>query len=275
MADDMRLLSPANDLLDDEAALREKFEEDGLLFLRQVFNGAELAAVGDRFAGLLRAGGFADPLPADGGDGTVRWSGKDVESVDDLAFDREIPHAEFWAAASVQSVLQTCFTGPVHVFKQRVFRFVAPRDKRFITPPHQDGYYVESDDFRTVWVPLVACDARLGGLNVIPGSHRLGLLSHVAYPEYRVFGRDYSPVGIPADLIDGPWLSSPYEPGDMIIFHRHLVHGSLPNLSAHGIRLSMDVRVQPQAAPRSYYATHDAAAVSTEANRKTTAAWVR
>jgi len=103
--------------------------------------------------------------------------------------------------------------------------------------PHQDNYYVRSDQdaFIAAWVALEDAGSRNGGLVAYPRSHLEPILpvqevhvpptSRPLYPNQR--GRE--------TLVPIQYKPLPLEvkPGATIFMHGHLVHSSLDNLSQH------------------------------------------
>ena len=82
----------------------------------------------------------------------------------------------------------------------------------------------------------------LGGLAVLRGSHKAGLLGVTHNPgagglESILCGLDYE------------WSTTDYKAGDVLTFHSHTVHKSLPSLSDERVRLSCDFRYQPADEP--------------------------
>src|SRR5262249_61587297 len=124
-----------------------------------------------------------------------------------------------------------------------------------VTPPHQDHFFIRANsEFRTVWIPLMPIDKRVGGLVVAAGSHRGGLREHVEQESvfsYQMKGRKQR--GVALDTIAEPWLTTEYLPGDVVVFHSLMLHWALPNTSDR-IRLSLDARCQPARTPRTWQA---------------------
>lgn len=91
-------------------------------------------------------------------------------------------------------------------------------------PWHQDDGYgrLEPPDDVTVFVALVDMDARNGGLAIVPGSHRAGLLPH---------GRaGVNPLLVETELPAEP-VAVPLRAGEAVAFTGLTVHGSGPNRS--------------------------------------------
>ena len=121
--------------------------------------------------------------------------------------------------------------------------FIFPTNLEQTTPPHQDFVLIQgTPDVWTTWLPLGDCPHRMGGLSVLTGSHKKGVL-----PVSRALGAG----GLRAhfEKIGGEWVSSPFEAGDVLFFHSHTVHRGLPNLSGNRIRLSVDFRYQRASEP--------------------------
>jgi ectoine hydroxylase-related dioxygenase (phytanoyl-CoA dioxygenase family) len=113
------------------------------------------------------------------------------------------------------------------------------------TPWHQDNGVVteEADQTNmvTVWFPLWDTPISSGPLQIAPGSHRSGLLTHCPNGK--------AGVAIPDKLLDYmPLLSLPMKRGDALFFQKLTAHCSLPNQS-DTIRWSFDLRYQPVGQP--------------------------
>jgi len=108
----------------------------------------------------------------------------------------------------------------------------------FSVPWHQDsGVTVAEADASqiiTVWLPLEDATEEMGCLQVLPGAHRLGHLTHVATPGY----------GTSIRAEDMPRITPrrmPMVAGDVLFMHRHCPHHSTPNRSSV-CRWSLDCR---------------------------------
>ena len=110
---------------------------------------------------------------------------------------------------------------------------------------HQDNGVVlpEADDTQmlTVWFPLTHVGVEHGCLQVVPGSHRRGLMTHCPA----------GPGGLQVPEHIGPRDGAtplPMDPGDVLFFHKLTLHSSLPNLSDE-VRISFDLRYNPIGQP--------------------------
>ncbi len=116
------------------------------------------------------------------------------------------------------------------------------------TPPHQDWRSVQGSlDAVVAWMPLVSADADNAPLEVIPGSHRMGLLPS----EPHIFGNR-----VQAAAIEGQSFETiEAEPGDLVIFSMFLVHRT-GAAQGDGVRWAVSFRYnnldEPSFAARDY-----------------------
>lgn len=164
----------------------------------------------------------------------------DTKDPDYLTLAQKIlPTAEFVALghhAAILDILERLFGGPAEGDKGSVLRVFSPNRPELTTPSHQDHYYIrEMPDLWTAWLPLGECPAEMGGLALLPGSHRQGLLAHEGE------GVGDHILGIPEDAV---WASSDYGWGDVLLFNNLTVHRAGDNRSDR-LRLSADHRFRP------------------------------
>lgn len=116
------------------------------------------------------------------------------------------------------------------------------------TPPHQDWRSVQGSlDGVVAWLPLVSAGADNAPLEVIPGSHRNGLLPS----EPHAFG-----TSVQAAAIEGEAFQAiEAEPGDLVIFSMFLVHRT-SSVQGDGVRWAVSFRYnnldEPSFAARDY-----------------------
>jgi hypothetical protein len=111
---------------------------------------------------------------------------------------------------------------------------------------HQDNGVIlpEADQstILTVWVPLTRATLENGCLQVVPGSHRLGLESHCP--------TEGKGVSIPERLVPLDRARPlPMEPGSVLFLTQRTMHSSLDNETADEVRVSCDLRYQPVGQP--------------------------
>lgn len=140
---------------------------------------------------------------------------------------------------AIIEVLEKLFGRQVEAGLGDVCRVFGPGWPELATKPHQDHFYVGGTaELWTVWLPLGDCPAELGGLAVLPGSHRQGLLDHSGEGDAKYVA------AIPEDAA---WAFGDYACGDVIMFNSLTLHRAGPNLTADRLRLSADYRYRPQA----------------------------
>lgn len=97
------------------------------------------------------------------------------------------------------------------------------------TPPHQDGFFLPP--FVTtglhVWLALDPCDDANGCLRYLPGSHKGGVVDHVASPDP---GYTHAVAGYGAAQ-RGREVVVALAPGDVAVHHIHTIHRAGPNRS--------------------------------------------
>ncbi|MDE2828573.1 MAG: phytanoyl-CoA dioxygenase family protein, partial [Gemmatimonadota bacterium] len=93
-------------------------------------------------------------------------------------------------------------------------------------------------DTYTCWAPVGDCPIELGGLAVLPGSHKINAVMN------HHFSLGAGGLCIHTDELEGQWHSTNYEIGDTLIFPALTVHQALPNLTEDRLRVSLDNRYQ-------------------------------
>ena len=125
----------------------------------------------------------------------------------------------------------------VLVHPKPIGRLIFPNCDNLTVHAHQDYRFMSGDpECFTAWIPLHDCPTDLGPLQIMEGSHRLGVISHedenLHVPEISAEA-----------LADADWAGGLINAGDVLIFHSLTVHAASPNRS-HRLRISMDCRFQ-------------------------------
>jgi len=95
----------------------------------------------------------------------------------------------------------------------------------YMLPLHQEIYGQISNNLLTMWAPLTKVSKKNGTLAVIKGSHSDGLLKH---QYYKINKNKYH--GVKKDLLKGKKITYlNLLPGDIVLFHPLLVHGTGKN----------------------------------------------
>ena len=232
-------------LLADAEALRRRADDDGYLFLSGLLDREKVLALRRRVVDIMAEAGWleagADPMDA------VTTREPMIEGISDeymAAYDRVQKQQAFHELAHDEAILgalEAVFGEAALPHALKIGRMMFPGAPA--TPPHQDFIHIQgTPDTWTSWIPLGDVPAELGGLAVLAGSHKAGLAPVV--PMSGAGGR-----GIEGDHLQGRWVAGPFACGDVIMFHSHTSHKSLPNTTGSRMRLSVDYRYQPMSHP--------------------------
>jgi ectoine hydroxylase-related dioxygenase (phytanoyl-CoA dioxygenase family) len=232
----MRLANPA---LGDPAALQATWDEAGYWFFRDVLDKAAVAGMKRAFVEALVEMGVVDP----GAEEPV-WNGRSLGGFPDKVeslHDQRV-WQQFVAQPKIDAFFSGLLGGPVFWVPIVEYRLTPPSATPWPDPyvgRHQDRFANEGIAFRTCWIPLHDIDARMGGLALAEGLHKLGVIHDVDDPpQYPI-----PPDAIPKDA----WVRSDYQAGDLVVFRTTIPHAGFPNYSDR-FRLSMDIRVMPRSA---------------------------
>ncbi|MGZ8751642.1 MAG: phytanoyl-CoA dioxygenase family protein [Acidimicrobiia bacterium] len=214
------------DLTDDELA---SFERDGVVCCRAVMPQAWLDRVALAIERNLAAPSTLSEyisLPERGYVNDIfMWLADD----DYRAFVVESPAAEL--------ARQILGSSGVTFFYDQVF--VKEQGADVPTPWHHDLTFwpVTGDQVCSIWMPLDPVTRESSGLEYVRGSHRWPNRYKAITPDYNAFMVDpdlEDPPDIDADRDAYDLVSWAMEPGDVLIFHPLVVHGSSGN--QHGTR---------------------------------------
>jgi len=236
----------SSSLLGDAAALRERMDEDGYLYLPKLLDPAPLRRLRERMLDVLErhgwiAGGewLMDAMalgPAvDEGKAEFAAAYDAVQRLEEL---HALAHDERLVAAMQQVVGPTAFPHPL-----KIARLVFPANYEVTTPPHQDYPNNQGTPGLTAsWIPLGDCPQLLGPLAILRGSHRAGMLPLEVHP-----GPGNRQARIPQALLETlRWVTTDFALGDVLLFGAYTVHASLHNASEVHLRLSVDFRYQQE-----------------------------
>ncbi|MCY4567094.1 MAG: phytanoyl-CoA dioxygenase family protein, partial [Candidatus Poribacteria bacterium] len=116
-----------------------------------------------------------------------------------------------------------------------------PGQQLTVVPWHQDSGYFgtvsETSLIPTAWIPLVPVDESNGCLQVVAGSHRLGVVNHHTEEREGKF------LEVMDALIENSRVvTCPMELGDALVFHNLTLHRSLPHTTSEIVRWAIDIR---------------------------------
>jgi hypothetical protein len=250
-----RTFKDSTTLLEDPEALRDRAQKDGYLFFKGLFPRELILEVRRQLLTILDANGLLDrshPLLSGAANQAAvdslseeeaNWNGVGVP----LHIYKEVQRLEAFHGlaheAKLLSIFTTLFGERAIAHPRNIGRLMLPHKMAYPTPSHQDFIHIQgSYETWTTWVPLGDVPGTLGGLTILEGSHRAGLLGVTAN----------SGAGGLESILCGlgyEWAGGDYEAGDVIAFNSLTVHKALRNQTPGRIRLSCDLRFQPASEP--------------------------
>jgi ectoine hydroxylase-related dioxygenase (phytanoyl-CoA dioxygenase family) len=232
----------STELLGDADALRQRLAEEGYLYLEGVLDRDKVLAVRNRFTAILAERGWVKrgyvddarsivlPLREDHEDfQTVYDEVQRVQEFHELAHDASL-------LALMRDVLgESAFPHPL-----KIVRMSFPENYEVSTPPHQDYPNNQgTKNLTATWIPLGDISLEMGGLAILRGSNRYGVLPLDIHP-----GPGNRQAVVPLEMLEElRWVTAEFSIGDVLVFPSTTVHASLHNVS-DSMRLSVDFRYQ-------------------------------
>jgi ectoine hydroxylase-related dioxygenase (phytanoyl-CoA dioxygenase family) len=236
----------STDLLGDPAALQQRLDEDSYLYFRAVLDTDKLMTLRRRILLTLADQGWVRRTPylmrGVAISPPVREGDEDFlrvyDEVQRLEEFHTLAHDEALTDIMRQVLGESAFPHPL-----KIARLGFPAHYEVSTPPHQDYPNNQgTPNLTAAWIPVGACPMELGGLAVLRGSHRYGLLPL----DTHLGAGNRSAVVPPQMLEDLRWVSADYSAGDVVLFRALTVHAALHNASEFFMRLSVDFRYQQE-----------------------------
>ena len=253
--------TPSDARIDDAAAIRQRLDEEGYLYLPSYLDADLVHEAREVLLGQLDTLGLVDrAYPVSEGVARQPWAGRPLHHL----VQENTPLQQLLYSGRMIEFYQRLFDGPVRYLDHTWLRVIGPGHG---TSPHVDSVYMNRGTHRllTSWTPLMEITPDIGGLMIMPGSHRLDRLKSFYEGDVDTFCTN-QPNREPQDvhawigpLGDGklsrhparlqaelglPWLTAEhFRPGDVVVFSIYTVHGSLDNQS-NRIRCSTDTRYQ-------------------------------
>lgn len=237
---DVAPLTDSSSLIGNPEALKQRYEEDGVLFMRGVMDPELIGWAHEKYREALAAEeliDLANEAPVWTGTKTDTWRPCD-------AIGTEVWH-EVVKQSGLNAILRAIFDAepvwiPIAAHRSALPTGPLKEGQDIFAGRHQDSFYNEGMLFTICWMPIRDVKMGDGSFAVAPGTHKRGVL-HDASVEGKAIPRDTIP--------DEAWRSADYKVGDVLIFHYANAHTSLPNPSDE-IRMSLDVRAIPAWAPQ-------------------------
>lgn len=261
---DFGFLRSSNDLIGDFGALQMRLDEDGYLYLPGFLDQEEVREVRRSITQVFGDEGHLNPdfpvLDAVAREGLEMYFRADIAN-------KNQPLKNLIYSDHVMALYTGLLGGPAMHYDYTWMRAIAPGKGTF---PHCDIVYMGrgTKHVLTAWVPLGDVPLNVGGLVLMPGSHKIQWLKEsygtldVDSACSNVFGKNQTAAAgfeangaIQSDpealriRLGGKWCTAQeYKMGDLLTFSVFTVHGSLDNHS-NEIRLSSDSRYQLASEP--------------------------
>ncbi len=233
-------LTDSTSLIDDPAALRHRYNDEGALYLRGIMDPKLIGWAQERYRGALSDEGLLDPTveaPVWTGKATKIW--RPCDSLGTSVWHEVVKQPK------LNAIMRDIFDAdpvwiPIAAHRSALPTGPVKEGQDIFAGRHQDGFYNEGMLFTICWMPIRDVNVDRGSFAVAPGTHKRGSLHDTA-----VKGN-----AIPREAIaDDAWRSADFRVGDVLIFNYLTAHTALPNPS-NEIRMSLDVRAIPAWAPQ-------------------------
>jgi len=249
------------DLLDDSTALQSRLNEDGYLYLPELLDANLINDARSFLLKQLSELGLLDRThPVEAGVAAQPWIGKSCHHL--VRENRALLKALY--SGRMIEFYEQILESSVRHFDFTWLRVIGPGKG---TAPHGDSVYMGrgTRQLYTSWTPLMEITPEIGGLLIMPGSHRIPAFETYRNGDVDIvctnrLDREPQDVhGWVGPLGDGklssdpvqlqaehglPWVTAEcYRPGDVVVFNIGTIHGSLDNQSDR-VRLSTDSRYQ-------------------------------
>ena len=239
----LKELRVSNDAMNDPEELRHRISEDGYVFFKQLQAPDKLRALRREMLTTMQEGGWlvAGTDPMDGiADISTQCTEGDPEYTDVYheVYKLEAFHRSgHWH--EVVDMVEKIVGREVLPHPQKIARLWFPKYTAHTTPIHQDFVHFQGNfQTYTCWAPVGDCPIELGGLAILPGSHKVNkVMEHH-------FSLGAGSLCVNEDELSGEWHSTNYEVGDTLIFPALTIHKALPNLTEDRLRVSLDNRYQ-------------------------------
>ena len=233
----------SSDQRENAAELQRRLAKDGYLLFRRVLGRDKLLKLREQITDILAelkwiAGGAEQTRAR-----VMALAYREGEAEYFEALDRLVKLEDLYALAhdeSLTRILKNALGDSVFPHPLSITRLVFPGHPEITTPPHQDYRNNQGTPNLTAsWIPLGDCSQHEGGLAILEGSHRCGLL-----PIQYHLGPGNRGVILPPGLAELRWVSTDFKLGDVLLFPALTVHSALHNTHSDNMRLSVDFRHQ-------------------------------
>lgn len=207
----------------DATLLKQAYDRDGFVVVRQLLSPSEFAELREQLARYVRD--IVPHLP----DGDAFYDDrsrpetlKQMQRLQQDAYFAQYLHHPKWTALATVLLAE-----PLQVEGAEWFN--KPPHTNHVTPPHQDNFYFcyEPPQVLTMWLALDPVDEENGCLRYVPGSHLRGIRPHHRTKTLG-FSQGIADYGQEDLAAERPIVM---EPGDVTIHHGNTIHRADANRS--------------------------------------------
>ncbi len=245
-------LPDANSILDNPDAMRRRLADEAFLFFRGLHDPKLVArARREVLQEIDRQGGIAPDTSLD--DAVIADNNGHLPDGTRIGVDEDQVRGgmasllELVSGEGMLGFFDDLLDGPVRTYTHKWIRIYQPGTA---TDVHYDAPYMGRDApdlVITAWTPLGHISVDMGPIVLVPGSNRLERLKADYGKEDAIRERSTGYLtNDPLDVIDNydlKFATAVFEPGDMLLFTKYILHGSLENTTDR-YRLSTDTRYQ-------------------------------
>lgn len=239
-------MAVSNDLLGDREALRARLDTDGYLYFSRLLDRDKVLRLRRTMLVALRDVGWVDPesvlmrgrtaaRPVREGTQEFLTAYDAVQKIEEF---HTLAHDDALVAMMRDVLGETAFPHPL-----KIARLIFPDNYEISTPPHQDYPNNQgTPNLTATWIPVGDLPSLMGGIAILRGSHRFGVLPLTTH-----LGAGNRCAVLPPDLLEEcRWVTTEFEAGDVLVFPSQTVHAARHNASELYLRLSVDFRYQQE-----------------------------
>jgi ectoine hydroxylase-related dioxygenase (phytanoyl-CoA dioxygenase family) len=249
-SDKLGELRDSGDLLDNISELKNRIDHDGYLLLRNFIDSKTVLNAREAIVNYLADNGALvkeEPLL----EAVMPRSGKEVKMTGQSIITHHPAVLALFENKRLFDFFRVFFGEEAVTYDYKWLRAIGNEN---FTGCHYDTVYMGrgSKNVRTVWIPIGEIPVNQGTLAICEGSHNK--------ESFALLRNTYGGLDVDRDMVSsgwfstdpyeitnkfgGRWLTTAFNPGDVLIFGLFTLHASTTNLTDK-FRISCDVRFQP------------------------------